>query len=248
MPCSCWLAGRPRDALEACDAILASRPDAAEVLGVRAHALLALKRDRDALRSFDRYLEVGGAPTSDVYRGRGQARMKLGDYAGAADDYTRALLIKPDGDIQTHRGWAYFFAEAPGLALRDFEEAVRLDPENVDARVGRGLARVALGQTGAAVADAEEALRAPRRRPRCSHNIACIFAQAAGRGDPSSRHRRKLSTTRRRRDPPGPRPPPRRRSPGVLARQRPPRPLPRSHPHGARIPRPRARGRRAPPD
>ena len=107
--------------------------------------------------------------------------MNLGDYAGATDDYTRALLIKPDWDIQTHRGWAYFFAEAPGLALRDFDEAVRLNPANVDAYVGRGLARVSLGQTEDAVADADEALRRDPAAPEMLHNIACIFAQAAGR-------------------------------------------------------------------
>jgi tetratricopeptide (TPR) repeat protein len=186
-----WRTGRSEAALAVCAAILASRPRAAEVLGIQAQVLLALKRDRDALRSFDRYLETGGPPTSDVYRGRGHARMRLGDYAGAVDDYTRALLIKPDWDIQIHRGWAFFFAEAPGLALRDFEEGLRINPGNADALVGRGLARVALGQTSAAVADAEEALRRDPATPEMLHNIACIFAQAAGRwkSDPEVAHR-----------------------------------------------------------
>jgi tetratricopeptide (TPR) repeat protein len=124
--------------------------------------------------------------------------MRLGDYAGAADDYTRALLIKPDWDIQAHRGWAFFFAEAPGLALRDFEEAVRLNPGNGDAYVGRGLARVVLGRARDAVADAEEALRRASESPEMLHNVACIFAQAAGQpkagvegphqDDPSARY------------------------------------------------------------
>ena len=112
--------------------------------------------------------------------------MKVGDYAGAVDDYTRALLIKSDGEIQTHRGWAFFFADAPGLALRDFEEALRLNPGSVDAFIGRGLARVALGQAGEAVTDAEEALRRAPATPEMLHNIACIFAQAVGRWESSA--------------------------------------------------------------
>ena len=196
-----WLAGRPEAAFEACETILASRPTAAEVLGIQAHAALSLERNQDALRSFDRYLEVGGAATSDVHRGRGRARMRLGDYAGAADDYTRALVIKPDWEIQTHRGWAYFFAEAPRLALRDFEEGVRLNPANVDAYVGRGLAHVALGHLHDAIADAEEALRREPATAEMLHNIACVFAQAAGRwesdpggppqDDPTASYRRR---------------------------------------------------------
>ena len=64
-------------------------------------------------------------------------------------------------------------------ANRDFDQALRLNPENADAYVGRGLARVMLGTHREAVADADDALRRQPRTPEMMHNVACIFALAA---------------------------------------------------------------------
>src|SRR5262249_35444447 len=156
---------------------------------VRGRALLALGRYAEAERSFDEYLRRGGEEDSDIFKGRGLARMKLGKYPEAVDDYTRALERCPlpsfrsdggegrgDGDIFQHRGWAHFFADAWKLALRDFSKALELDPEAGDAYTGRGLARVMLGEYREAVADAEAALHRKPSTPEMMHNIACIFA------------------------------------------------------------------------
>ena len=118
---------------------------------------------------------------ADFYRGRGQARFQLRDYLGAVDDYTHVLEIEPGADIYTHRGWAYYFADALKPALRDFDEAARRDPNSGDAHVGRGLCRVTLGSYGPAVADADEALNLAPATPEMMHNIACIFALAVAK-------------------------------------------------------------------
>ena len=47
----------------------------------------------------------------------------------------------------------------PDRALRLFDEAIRLDPKNPDAYVGRGRAYVELGQTQRAIQDFDEAIR-----------------------------------------------------------------------------------------
>jgi tetratricopeptide (TPR) repeat protein len=148
---------------------------------VRGRALLALGHYAEAERSFDEYLRNGGEADADIFKGRGLARMKLGKFAEAVDDYTQALERAPDGELYQHRGWAHFFAEAGKLALRDFSKAIALDPEAPDAYTGRGLARVMLGEYREAVADAEAALQRNPRTPEMMHNIACIFALAAGR-------------------------------------------------------------------
>src|SRR5262249_37947205 len=98
-----------------------------------------LGRYDQAARSFDEYLGKGGTPSTDFFRGRGLARMKLGRYPEAVDDYTRVLEREPDAEIHEHRGWAHFFSEAWKLALRDFERALELDASNGDALIGRGL-------------------------------------------------------------------------------------------------------------
>jgi tetratricopeptide (TPR) repeat protein len=115
--------------------------------------------------------------------------MKVGDYPGAVDDYTRALGPGPDPEMLADRGMAYFFADAPRLALRDFQGALQLNPSSVEALVGRALAYVALGQDAEAIADAREAIARPCDDPMMLFNIACVFGRAAIRRDPAGQYR-----------------------------------------------------------
>jgi serine/threonine protein kinase/Flp pilus assembly protein TadD len=176
-------ARRDEEAVAECRSAL-KEYDLALAHGYQGLALLRLSRHQEAAREFSRYLETGGPPLNDVFRGRGQARMKLGDYLGASDDYTRVVLAQPDAEIYEFRGWAYFFADAWRPALRDFDESLRLDPERGDAYAGRALAHVMLGRVNDAVADADEALKRKPSEPEMMHNLACVFAQAAARGSP----------------------------------------------------------------
>ena len=184
------LMGKPAEALRATDDRLKVEPDAAEVLGVRAAALLELRRFEESVAEFTRCLSLrpGSARLADIFRGRGQARMKLKEYAGAVDDYTKVLGLHTDWEILNHRGWAFSFAEAHQLALRDFEAALDLNPSSLEALIGRGLARVALGRDAEAIKDAEDALGRTCEDPAMLHNIACIFGRAAGRGDPTGQY------------------------------------------------------------
>ncbi|WP_406694050.1 protein kinase [Singulisphaera sp. Ch08] len=173
------VAGRYREALDACDAALEINPDQAEAHRWRVAALLELKRYDDVLLSCDGYLANGHA-SAELLEIRGLAKAHRKDYAGSIADYTRALALKPDrATLYAHRGWAHLISEAPKLALLDFEEAVRLDPGSGDAFSGRGSALVLLGQHRSAVADAEEALRHGEPSPRMYYNAARTYAQAA---------------------------------------------------------------------
>ncbi len=156
----------------------------------RAEALLALaeeeadpvaRRERceSAVRSFDRCLKAE-KPTAEVYRARGRARAKLGDYMGAADDYTLALGLGPDAATHAARGWVYFLSEAPKLALRDFEDVIELDPNSAEGYGGRGYVRAKTGQWREAAADAEEAATRAGKDPRMVANAARTFALVAG--------------------------------------------------------------------
>jgi serine/threonine-protein kinase len=174
---------RYAEAVQACQAALDLTPDQPLPYEVQGRALLALARYDQAERSFDQCLRKGGEETSGIFRCRGLARMKLGKYPEAVEDYGRALDRAPDADIYQHRGWAHFFSDAWQLALRDFSKAIELDPEAGDAYTGRGLARIMLGDYRGAVADAEAALHRKPGTPEMMHNIACIFAQACARAE-----------------------------------------------------------------
>jgi serine/threonine-protein kinase len=171
------------EAVEACTAALKLSPQQAPPHEVCGRALLALGHYEQAEKSFDQYLHKRGEKTTDLFRGRGLARMKLGRYPEAVEDYTRALELAPDGDIYQHRGWAHFFSDAWKLALRDFSKAIELDPADGDAYTGRGLARVLLGDYRGGVDDAEAALLRKPKTPEMMHNSACIFAQAVARAE-----------------------------------------------------------------
>jgi tetratricopeptide (TPR) repeat protein/tRNA A-37 threonylcarbamoyl transferase component Bud32 len=167
------------DAVRAYDLALEVRPDYALVHRFRAEALLELRRYEDALKAFDAYLryEKGTVP-ADVYRGRGVTYAKLGRYAEAIADYSRALAQEPRSPgMRTRRGWAALMA-ASQMALADFDEAIKLNPKDGDSYNGRGYARVQLGQYRAAVADAETAVRLGPPAPEMSYNAACIYSQA----------------------------------------------------------------------
>ena len=171
------------EAVEECTAASEQCPQWPLPCEVSGRALLALGRHAAAEKAFTDHVRKSGEEKSDIFRGRGQARMKLGKYAEAVDDYTRALEHAPDADIHQHRGWAYFFSDAWKLALRDFSKAIELDPHTADSHIGRGLAHVMLGQYREAVADADAGQRLTPGSPEMTHNLACIFAQAVARAE-----------------------------------------------------------------
>ena len=91
---------------------------------------MALKRYDEVLSSCDAFL-AGEKPTVEVLEIRGLARIARQNYSGgdrrlhpghrscrpALDAETRTRLLN-------HRGWAYHFADAPRLALDDFEASL----------------------------------------------------------------------------------------------------------------------------
>jgi tetratricopeptide (TPR) repeat protein len=173
--------GRFAEALSDYDSALRLRPDHALAFHLRGESLLALERFGEAERAFGQNLDLD-PDFGPALRGRGQARMQLGDYPGAIEDYTQAARLERDASILMHRGWAYFFSDSWRLAEHDFAEAMRIETEPGDARIGRGLARVMLGYYKEAVADARDVLdRSPPKAPEMMHNVACIFALAIGR-------------------------------------------------------------------
>jgi tetratricopeptide (TPR) repeat protein/tRNA A-37 threonylcarbamoyl transferase component Bud32 len=168
------------EAVEATGAALQLRPGHVEACLTQVRALLELSKPAEAARACDRYLEKG-QPVAEVYRLRGRARSQQGDHAGAVDDFSRYLVAGPDASLYVERGWEYLECQAWSLALRDFEEGLRLDANNQYALNGRALAHAYLGHYQAAIKDGEAALgRAPESSVR-NYNIACLYALLAAK-------------------------------------------------------------------
>jgi len=171
--------GKGAEALAACDAALAVRPDDADAHRLRLGLLLELKRFDDLAGSCDALL-ARGRSWPELYELRGLARAARRDYAGAIEDATQALVLRPDqAPLLARRGRLYLLTDAPRLALRDFDRALALAPSDGDALTGRGAARVRLGQHRQAVADAEAALRLGPPMAIAFYNAARIYALAA---------------------------------------------------------------------
>jgi tetratricopeptide (TPR) repeat protein/tRNA A-37 threonylcarbamoyl transferase component Bud32 len=174
-------------------------PGDARATRLQAGIFYELKRYPEAVAAFDAYLgKENGKRTPGVYAGRGLARWRQRDYRGAIEDFTEALALESDealGEretVQLHsdRGWIYLLdGDAPRLALDDFNEVLKLKPDNADALAGRGYARIKTGDYLRAVADADEAVRCAPKEARIHYLAARTYAQAADRAEADTRQR-----------------------------------------------------------
>jgi len=177
------------DAVDAAAAALELRPVHVKACLTQLQGLQRLGKNAEMIEVSNRFLEKGPA-VADIFRIRGWARSQLGDHLGAVDDLSRFLLAGPslvadklspeaaarEAEVYTQRGWAYSECRAWSMSLRDFQQALQLQPGNQEALIGRALARAFVGPYREAVADAEQALLlAPKSAVR-NYNVACVYA------------------------------------------------------------------------
>ena len=136
------------------------------------------------------------SPSADIFRICGRLHARLRQFPAAITDYSEALKLQPDSATYAARGWVFLDNEVLPLALKDFEDAIRLDDKNAEAYTGRGLVRVWLGQHAQGLADASAALLHGRpATARLLWNAAHIYAQLADRlaVQPGSRNDRAVA-------------------------------------------------------
>jgi serine/threonine protein kinase/Tfp pilus assembly protein PilF len=198
------LRARFEEALAAYDKAQEADPGRVAVYGWRGEVLLAkavqLEGDdnpflfqpkyREAIRhmygeaaaAFDAYLKKGGSPSAAVYRQRGLALSKLDKHPEAILDFSRALEAKPTDKEKArlclYRGQEYLAIQDRQRALQDFENVLRLDPENRDAYLGRAHSGVKLDPYKAVV-DANNAVKGKPKDPRLWLGAARVYALAA---------------------------------------------------------------------
>jgi tetratricopeptide (TPR) repeat protein len=178
--------GQYAEAVRAYDAALAIRPEDDKAHFGRGAALFQLKDFKEAARAFDAAVKAG-RQSADVYRLRAHSRAKLGDQAGAVEDFTRALALRPDeARLWTERGLTYLLAWER-VARKDFDEAIRLNPDDAQAYLGRAALRLLSREFREAQQDADQAARRVQllngaaEKARLLHDAARVHAQVVGR-------------------------------------------------------------------
>jgi len=69
----------------------------------------------------------------DAYFYRAIAKNDLGDYSGAIIDYSKIIITEPDADSYFNRGNARYSLEDFEGARQDYKDAVKIDPNFLDA-------------------------------------------------------------------------------------------------------------------
>ncbi len=174
--------GREAEALSACAAAIEVNPGYLDAHLLRIDVLRKLKRHSEVIRSCDALLSQG-KPSAALYELRALAKQELKDYDGAIEDNTMAHAMRPrSATLLARRGGLFLISDAPRLALRDFEEAINLDPSSsssAEAYLGRGLARASLGLHREAAADASRVMRMGTPTDERLYSTARIFAKAS---------------------------------------------------------------------
>ncbi|MDZ7959928.1 MAG: tetratricopeptide repeat protein [Aulosira sp. DedQUE10] len=97
---------------------------------------------------------------NDEFYYRGLEKAKQKDYAGAIEEFNRALQVTPYfPEAYFQRGLAYYDSGEILQAVSDYTEALKLNPQSVEAYYSRALARVALKNLPGALEDVECAIR-----------------------------------------------------------------------------------------
>lgn len=142
----------------------------------RGFAYLQAKRYEEAMRDFDRALELN-ASDANAYVGRGTLLTRTGRHAAALADLTRAIEIDPRyAEAYAKRCFVSMMLEQPPQAASDCERAVALDPSHRDAHTNLGVVYAALGRYQDAGASYQRALAIDPVNGDANYNYGVLMA------------------------------------------------------------------------
>jgi tetratricopeptide (TPR) repeat protein len=149
--------GKPGEAFRHMSAAVAARPNSADAHIHLGHVLRGLKRDADALASFDKALALDPG-NGDALGNRGDVLLALRRPAEALACFERILAAAPDHlEARANRGAALATLGRHEQALADFDAVLAAAPHPF-AAYNRGLALATLGRPAEAVAAYDGAL------------------------------------------------------------------------------------------
>jgi Tfp pilus assembly protein PilF/uncharacterized membrane protein len=113
-----------------------------------------------ALKELDEAVRLNGS-FAEAYNERGHVRHARKDFAGAMADYTKALELRPNTALlHVNRASVYFSMPQPDhdAALKDLDEAIRLDPSHAEAYNRRANVFAARREFAKAIGDYDKAI------------------------------------------------------------------------------------------
>jgi tetratricopeptide (TPR) repeat protein len=142
--------GKPGEAFRHMSAAVAARPTSADAHIHLGHVLRALKRDADALASYDKALALDPG-NLDALGNRGDVLLALRRPAEAFDCFDRIVAVQPDhAEARANRGAALATLGRHEEALADLDAVLAAAPHPL-AAYNRGLTLAALGRPAGAV-------------------------------------------------------------------------------------------------
>ncbi|HEY6456267.1 MAG TPA: tetratricopeptide repeat protein [Steroidobacteraceae bacterium] len=144
-------ASNPDAALSELSAAIQQDPKS-PALRSRAILYLSLGRFEQALRDFNQVI-ASNSSDSIAFLDRGVTNDKIGNMDGAISDYGRSIALVPSVIAYVDRGGAYSRLQQPERALADFDAALKIDSNNLDALLGRANAHYARKELDASLND-----------------------------------------------------------------------------------------------
>ena len=138
--------------------VIRSNPTDPSAYNVRGSAFGRAGRYQDALRDFDKAIELNPR-FFEAYANRALIHRNLGDLGRAAEDYNQAIKLNPSYDTAyIGRGELYRRAGRSNEAFNDFQKAIQLDTTDPRAYFRRGLIYQTRGQHDFAIDDFSTAI------------------------------------------------------------------------------------------
>ena len=149
-------------------------PGSAAAHGALGSALVALRRPRAAITSFDTSIALDPHYAEDHYN-RGKALQDVGDHAAAATSYARAIALRPDfADAYINQGTALQAVGRHQDARRTYDLAIAARPDHAELYYNRGNAFLDLARYPAAIEDYDRAIHLDPNHAKacCNRGIA----------------------------------------------------------------------------
>lgn len=152
--------GHPVSALADCDEAIAIGGSEQFLAGahyIRSSIRRSCGNVDGALADLNKSVELDSSNWAALHE-RGLLLAEAGDKTGAIADFTEAIRLNPNAESYAARGYELDHID-DGEALKDYDQALALDPENISALYGRSYARFRLGDKAGAIADLNELVK-----------------------------------------------------------------------------------------